>query len=53
MARDDGIDRTALIFVTLTAIFLLVLAYSIFPRPEATSAGGSAPSSAAPSAAKK
>jgi hypothetical protein len=42
MAQDDRIDRTALIFVVLTAIFLLVLTYTIFPRHEAGSSSPAA-----------
>jgi hypothetical protein len=57
MAQDDQIDRTALIFVVLTAIFLLVLAYTIFPRHEAgapsPAASGSGPSSSAVTPQKK
>jgi hypothetical protein len=42
MAQADQIDRTALIFVVLTAIFLLVLTYSIFPRHEGPATSPSA-----------
>lgn len=49
MAQDDQIDRTGLTFVVLTAIFLLVLTYTIFPRHEAgaPAASGSTSSPAA------
>jgi len=39
MARDEHIDRTALTFVVLATIFILVLAYTIFPRQEAPASG--------------
>jgi hypothetical protein len=55
--RDDRIDRTALTFVVLVAIFLFALAYTIFPRHEeggaSAPASSSAPSSSAPSPEKK
>ncbi len=51
MARDDSIDRTALTFVVLATIFILVLAYTIFPRQEAPSASGGGQS--APAMEKK
>jgi hypothetical protein len=51
MARDDHIDRTALTFVVLAAIFLLVLGYTIFPRHEEGGASPSSSGSASPAAA--
>jgi hypothetical protein len=35
MARDDHIDRTALAFVIVMTVFVVTLAYIIFPRHEA------------------
>jgi hypothetical protein len=49
--RDDHIDRTALIFVVLVAIFIFALAYTIFPRHEEGGASAPASGSATPAAA--
>jgi len=48
--RDDHIDRTALTFVVLAAIFLFALAFTIFPRHEE---GGATSPATAPAAAQK
>ena len=48
MTRDEHIDKTALTFVIIMAIFVVALAYTIFPRHEAPTAApaasGSGPS---------
>jgi hypothetical protein len=49
MARDDHIDRTALTFVVIMAIFVATLAYIIFPRHEVPSAPPSSMSGSGPS----
>ena len=47
MAHDDHIDKTALTFVIVMAIFVATLAYVIFPRHDAPYSAPSAPSPAA------
>ncbi len=49
MARDDRIDRTALVFVTVMLIFLFTLGYVIFPRHDAPTTASPGTSGSGPS----
>ncbi|HJZ44150.1 MAG TPA: hypothetical protein VJ233_10540 [Hyphomicrobiaceae bacterium] len=51
MAHDDRIDRTALTFVVVMTIFILTLAYVIFPRHDAPSGSSPSMSGTSPAAA--